>query len=75
MNGPRDGFVLSGGLADLVLDPADSNSSILFGTGFSPVVDMDTGPDGNLYAVGLTAGQIYRIRSTVAATVTNWYFY
>jgi hypothetical protein len=68
LNGARDGLVLTGGLADLVLDSvdaADAAGQILFGEGFGGgfggVTDIEKGPDGHVYVVSLGHGTIYRI--------------
>jgi aldose sugar dehydrogenase len=37
------------------------SESLLFGTGFGVGTDIQTGPNGNLYVVSLSAGAIYEI--------------
>jgi hypothetical protein len=37
------------------------SESLLFGTGFGVGTDIETGPNGNLYVVSLTAGAVYEI--------------
>jgi glucose/arabinose dehydrogenase len=37
------------------------SESLLFGTGFGVSTDIETGPNGNLYVVSLTAGAVYEI--------------
>lgn len=69
-NATRDGFILTGALADLVMDQGDSNAQILFGQGFSVPTQIKTGPDGNLYVLSLVGNQIYRIRAL--ACVREW---
>lgn len=59
LNANRDGFVLSGDLADGVLDPGDAFTP--FGTGFSVITDIQTGPDGAIYLTALGADTVYRI--------------
>jgi glucose/arabinose dehydrogenase len=59
LNAARDGFVLSGLLADQVLDPGDP--SLVFGDGFSVTTDIQVGPDGAVYIATLGNGQIVRI--------------
>jgi glucose/arabinose dehydrogenase len=61
-NGSPDGFVLTGGLADTVLDitAGDNNTDILFGFSFGTITDIETGPDGALYVLSIF-GQLYRI--------------
>jgi glucose/arabinose dehydrogenase len=53
-------------LADLVADNLNKfdgteSESLLFGTGFGVVTDVQTGPDGHLYVVSLSDGAIYAI--------------
>ena len=53
-------------LADLVADNLarfdDTESeSLLFGTGFGVVTDIQTGPNGNLFVLSLSNGSIYEI--------------
>ena len=53
-------------LSDLISDSDDEISSVTFGTGFTGINDMETGPDGNLYILTYdreTEGQgsLYRI--------------
>lgn len=60
-NANRDGFILSGGLSDLVADSDSELAPVIFGTGFDGVTDLKVGPDGFLYVVSLVDGAIYRI--------------
>ena len=53
-------------LSDLIANNDEEISSVTFGTGFTGITDIETGPDGNLYiltfdrgAEGL--GSLYRI--------------
>lgn len=53
-------------LRDLVADNGDKfditeSESLLFGTGFGIGTDIQTGPNGNLFVVSLSAGAIYEI--------------
>jgi hypothetical protein len=65
LNSARDGFVLSGGLTDLVADSNAERDQVRVGSGFGVVTDFVRGPDGYVYAVSLTEGAVYRIfRST-----------
>lgn len=73
LNSTRDEFVLTGDLADKVFDTGDNIAPILFGSNFGVPVDLDTGPDGNLYVVSLVGGTIYRIR--LITNVTDWTMY
>lgn len=56
-------------LSDLIANNDEEISSVTFGTGFTGITDIETGPDGNLYiltfdrgAEGL--GSLYRILPT-----------
>jgi aldose sugar dehydrogenase len=60
-NPNRNGFVLSGGLADLVAEQDSDLAPLIFGTDFGGVTDLKVGPDGLLYVVSLGAGAVYRI--------------
>lgn len=62
LNGARDGFVLSGGLADKVADNAAELKQVIFGTGFGGITDVKVGPNGFLYVVSIGDGAIYVIR-------------
>ena len=62
VNGARNGFVLTGGLADKVADNAAELNQVIFGTGFNGITDLKVGPDGFLYVVSIGAGAIYVIR-------------
>jgi aldose sugar dehydrogenase len=61
LNAARDGFVLSGGLTDLVADDEAERNALQFGSGFGPTTDLEVGPDGALYAVSYSTGIIHRI--------------
>ena len=37
------------------------SESLLFGTDFGIVTDIETGPDGHLYVVSLDEGTVYEI--------------
>jgi hypothetical protein len=38
-------------LNDSIADSDDEMSSVTFGTGFTGITDIETGPDGNLYTI------------------------
>jgi len=61
LNASRDGFALSGNLADLVANTQTEANQLLFGTGFNTVTDLQVGPDGAVYVASLGGGSIYRI--------------
>jgi glucose/arabinose dehydrogenase len=60
VNGERNGLELGAGLEDLVADNNDEVESVVFGTGFGGITDIETGPDGFLYILTF-AGDLYRI--------------
>lgn len=59
LNAARDGFALTGDVADGVLDQGDS--FMPFGTGFGIVTDIVRGPDDALYITSFSSGTIYRV--------------
>lgn len=61
LNPARDGFVLSGGLADLVADNNAERAATSFGTDFGIVTDIQIGPDGNVYVLSLSNNLVYKI--------------
>jgi glucose/arabinose dehydrogenase len=72
LNNTRTGFNFNsnqepGGLSDLVADNDQEVSEVTFGTGFGAITDVKTGPDGYLYIISITDGNIYRI---LPATIT-----
>lgn len=60
MNPDRSALVLDN-LPDLVVDNEEEQSSLIFGNGFGPITDLETGPDGYLYVLSHDDGIIYRI--------------
>jgi glucose/arabinose dehydrogenase len=48
-------------LHDRVIDDDRESSSIIFGTGFGGISDIETGPDGALYILSLKDESIYKI--------------
>src|SRR5262245_17456262 len=56
LNGARDGFVLSGALADLVADTPAERALLGFGSGFGVTTDIEVGPDGAVYVLTLFSG-------------------
>jgi hypothetical protein len=65
MNPARDGFVLTGAVADKVADSSTERNLNVIGTGWGVTTDMKIGPDGYIYVVGLSGGVIRRIRPTL----------
>lgn len=61
LNAARDGFVLTGDLADLVADNAAERNALAFGSQFGTVTSMKVGPDGALYVTSFGSGNVYRI--------------
>jgi aldose sugar dehydrogenase len=60
VNPDRSALVLDN-IPDLVVDNEAEQSSIIFGNGFGPITDLETGPDGYLYVMSYDDGVIYRI--------------
>ena len=56
------------GLSDLVADTDEDSSSIILGTGFGGITDIETGPDGFLYVLTFDRetgnGNLYRVTSS-----------
>lgn len=60
LNAARDGFELSGDLADMVATGAE-RSQLVFGSNFFVTTDMRVGPDGALYVLSYAQDRFYRI--------------
>ena len=56
----RSGLVLDGPLADLVADTYEESQKARVGLFTGGIVDLQTGPDGNLYVLVFT-GKVYKI--------------
>ena len=69
LNGTRDGFDFSAhpSLQDLVADGLDGveRDLLRLGSGFGAITDLEVGPDGAVYVVGIVAGRIHRITAVV----------
>jgi len=61
LNQSRDGFSLSGGLADLVADSVAEREFLRVGVEFSGITDLKLGPDGKVYVVSIGDGAVYVI--------------
>jgi glucose/arabinose dehydrogenase len=62
LNQDRTGLLLEGELEDGVADTVAELDSVIFGTGFSSISDIQVGPDGYLYILTYgTSGKIFRI--------------
>jgi glucose/arabinose dehydrogenase len=71
----RTGFALGGDLADLVANDQAQADELLFASGFGPVTDLEVGPDGDLYAVDIGRGTVYRIsgpRPPIPTLSSSW---
>jgi glucose/arabinose dehydrogenase len=76
MNPGRTGYVLDPPLDDLVINTGEDNSQILFGQGFSSIVQISTGPDGNLYVLSLYGPPIHRISAKeTGVSAPPWQLY
>jgi len=62
LNDERDGFALTGDLADWVADSTAERNLLTWGTGWGVVTDIKVGPDGYLYVVSAYSNRVYRIR-------------
>lgn len=60
LNSDRDQLVLNPPLDDKVADTPDEIQEIVFGQGFGVITDIQVGPDGYLYILGI-GGTVYRI--------------
>jgi glucose/arabinose dehydrogenase len=64
LNEQRDALYLRGPLEDKIEHNAQGYVPVVFGKNFGRIVDLETGPDGCLYVLSLSAdndGKIYRI--------------
>ena len=59
LNQARDGFTLSGGLADLVADNVAEREALRVGMNFGGITDIKLGPDGRVYVVSIGDGAVY----------------
>jgi hypothetical protein len=55
------------GLSDLVADNDEESTSVVLGSGFGGIADIETGPDGFLYILthdrGTGEGNLYKVSS------------
>ena len=69
LNENRDGFEFTSSfLQDNVINKDESLDELIIGTGFGCITDIERGPDGFLYVVSLSEGEIYRIIPKVSAS-------
>ena len=66
LNQDRTGLLLEGVLADKVANNVQELDSVIFGTGFRSISDIETGPDGYLYFLLYGPGKIFRIAPATA---------
>jgi len=52
---------LNKNLLDKVVDDDEEADSLIFGTGFGGISDIETGPDGYLYVLSFKEGKLYMI--------------
>jgi glucose/arabinose dehydrogenase len=72
VNENRNGLMFNAqnnpGLSDLVADTEEESSSVILGTGFGGISDIETGPDGFLYVLTFDRetgdGNLYRVTSS-----------
>jgi glucose/arabinose dehydrogenase len=62
MNAARDGIIYKPGTEDTVADNTTERNLYRWGFSFNSLTDLVIGPDRFLYAVGIAAGKVYRIR-------------
>jgi hypothetical protein len=62
MNADRDEFKLPTGVKDEVVDNSSERNSLVWGSGWNVVTDLQIGPDGYLYVSSLGLGEVLRIR-------------
>src|SRR5215203_5669322 len=61
LNPDRTGLLLEAPLDDKVADTVDELASVIFGTGFRSISDIEVGPDGYLYLLLYAPGRIVKI--------------
>jgi glucose/arabinose dehydrogenase len=61
LNQDRTGLLIEGVLEDRVANTVQELDSVIFGTGFRSISDIETGPDGYLYILLYGPGKIFRI--------------
>jgi aldose sugar dehydrogenase len=75
LNSARNGFALTGVLADREANTDSETQQIIFGEGFGGITDLKIGPgqgDGYLYGLSFSNGAIYKILpKTVSANTPS----
>jgi glucose/arabinose dehydrogenase len=61
MNAARTGFVLPAPLDDLIANNTTEALTARWGSGFGAVTDLEQAPNGDVYAVDIINGTVYRI--------------
>jgi aldose sugar dehydrogenase len=61
LNEDRTGLLLEGELQDKLANTVDELDSVIFGTGFRSISDIEVGPDGHLYILLYGPGKIMKI--------------
>jgi hypothetical protein len=56
---------LNGSLKVKIADNYDELAKVIFGKNFGIISDLNVGPDGYLYIVSLSRGEIYRLIPTI----------
>jgi hypothetical protein len=64
LNEERTDLILDGVLSDKVADNPSELDSVIFGTGFRSISDIEVGPDGYLYLLLYGPGKIFKIAPT-----------
>jgi glucose/arabinose dehydrogenase len=64
LNEERTDLILGGVLSDKVADNPSELDSVIFGTGFRSISDIEVGPDGYLYLLLYGPGKIFKIAPT-----------
>ncbi len=72
LNGARTGFVLTGGLADLVADTQPERDQVRIGQGFGAITDIERGPDNHVYVVSIFPVAIRRIAGPVPVELQSF---
>jgi aldose sugar dehydrogenase len=57
----RKGLALEGDLSDKIADKYEEAYGVIFGKGFGVISDITVGPDGYMYIVSNSRGEIFRI--------------
>jgi glucose/arabinose dehydrogenase len=73
LNENRDGFEFSNpAFQDKVVNLDESIDDLIIGTGFGCIVDLESGPDGNLYLVTHSDRTIYKISPSSDLIYKEW---